>query len=224
MSRVRIAQTQSSRKPSAKNYAFIRVSFGPALRRPSGHFCYTLVMSQKRKIIIIIGILLLSIPTYVFLSNQKQRRDNVQKEALINGQLDSLSTYADQYLGSNYEIDTSERDISCWRAEQGPFDDGNKWCGAKIEIHTPLSDNDRQQVFESYKSIYNGLIADKWVQYWSYPKNITPNDNPSVYYVDLAYREGVVCNSRISNSDQKNASQMATTFSATMDCSWRAGS
>lgn len=180
-------------------------------------------MSQKRKItFIIIGIVVLGVPVYVFLSNQMQKRDNTRKEAKINQQLDSLSTYASKYLGSNFEADNSERGITCWQAEQGTFDNGNRWCGAKIEIRTPINDQNQQQVYESYKSIYNDLIADKWVQYWSYPKNITPNDNPPVYYVDITYREGVVCNSRVSNSDQKKASQIAPTFSATMDCSWRA--
>ncbi|HEX5797472.1 MAG TPA: hypothetical protein VFX86_03715 [Candidatus Saccharimonadales bacterium] len=182
-------------------------------------------MSQKGKnTFIIIGIVVLSIPVYVFLSNQLQKRDNTRKEVIINQQLDSLSTYASKYLGSNFEVDNTERELTCWRAEQGPFDDGNKWCGAKVKVSTSLNDNNKQQVHESYKSIYNDLIANKWVQYWSYPQNITPNDNPPVYYVDITYREGVVCNSRISNSDERKASQMATTLSATMDCSWRAGS
>lgn len=179
-------------------------------------------MSRKRKTIIIVSVVVLGIPTYIFLSDQIQKRDNRLKESTINQKLNGLQTYASKYLGSNFKVDNSERGITCWRAEQGLFDDGNKWCGAKTRIDTSINESNRQQVHESYKSIYNELVNDKWVQYWSYPPDITPNDNPPVYYVDLAYRENVVCNSKISNSDEKKASQIATTFSATMDCSWRA--
>lgn len=173
---------------------------------------------MKKKLKFIVGIVLVLLVAFFIVG----KISNARNQSRANKELDSLASYAQQYLGQDFKINDSERSITCWQAEQGPFDNGNKWCGGKIRISSEFTEANKKQVAESYKTIYNQLLESGWVQYWSNPRNITPNDNPEVYYVDVSLRDGVVCNSRISNANEGNFKLTSNTFFATMDCSWRA--
>jgi hypothetical protein len=183
-----------------------------------GYFCcYNSAM--KKKLLIIVGIVAIVFIGF-FIAG---KINNARNQSRSNKELDALVGYAQQYLGQDVEVDTSERTVTCWRAEQGPSDNGNQWCGAKLKISSIFTSENKKQISVGYKTIYNKLIEKGWKQYWSHPQNITPNDNPEAYYVDVSLRDGVVCNSRISNANKGNFKFSSNVFFATMDCSWRTG-